>query len=192
MPWPGTRKRHTKACHPWSWRTPAHAQGLPNHAGQGYHGLKAVEWQARGPDGLKAVDRQVSGNFSCKASNQEGSKSSLTKPLVVSFPPVCRDQPRSLRVSLHQQVAVSCRVLAVPSSNVSFKWNFKAVEEDAVVEILGNQTKMNNLSSELKYTPRSTNDFGTLLCWADNGVEEMRKKGKIFKYTFLGFGSDFS
>ena len=124
---------------------------------------------------LKAVDRQVSGNFSCKASNQEGSKSSLTKPLVVSFPPVCRDQPRSLRVSLHQQVAVGCRVLAVPSSNVSFKWDFKAVEEDAVVEILGNQTKMSNLSSELKYMPRSTNDFGTLLCWADNGVGQMSK-----------------
>ena len=128
---------------------------------------------------LKAVDWQVSGNFSCKASNQEGSKSSPSKPLIVLFPPVCRDQPRSLRVSLNQSVAVSCRVLALPSSNVTFRWEFKGVEEEDLVEIHGNQTKMNKLSSELKYEPGSSSDFGTLLCWADNGVGQMSTPCRI-------------
>ena len=129
---------------------------------------------------LKSVDRHSSGNYSCKASNQEGTKSSPPQTLIVLFSPVCQDQPTSLRVSVHQQVAVKCRVLAFPSSNVSFRWDFKATEEEEeVVEAAGNQTSRSDLSSELRYAPGSNNGFGTLLCLADNGVGEMSTPCRI-------------
>ena len=128
---------------------------------------------------LKSVNKESSGSYFCKASNLEGSESSPPKPLVVLFPPICQDKPRSLRVYLREEVAVKCNVLAVPSSNVSFHWRFMAKGSGEVVEIRGNQTKTHDLSSEFKYTLDSERDIGTLFCWAENDVGQLKTPCRI-------------
>ena len=121
---------------------------------------------------LKSVDRHSTGKYTCKASNSEGSEISKPQTLTVLFPPVCEDQPRMVRVALHQLITVSCKVEAAPSSDVSFHWVFKANEEEVDIPVA--QMRISGSTSVVDYVPRTPKDYGTLLCWAENGVGRMK------------------
>ena len=126
---------------------------------------------------LKSVDRHATGNYSCKASNSEGSEISRPQTLTVLFPPVCEDQPRMVRVALHQLTTVSCKVQAAPSSGVSFRWVFKAKEEEVDIPVA--QMRISGPTSVVDYVPRTLQDYGTLLCWAENGVGRMKSPCRV-------------
>ena len=126
---------------------------------------------------LKSVDRHATGNYSCKASNSEGSEVSRPQTLTVLFPPVCEDQPRMVRVALHQLTTVSCKVQAAPSSGVSFRWVFKAKEEEVDIPVA--QMRISGPTSVVDYVPRTLQDYGTLLCWAENGVGRMKSPCRV-------------
>ena len=127
---------------------------------------------------LKSVNRHETGNYTCKASNSEGSETSKSQTLTVLFPPVCEDQPRTVRVALHQQVTVSCKVEAAPSSGLSFRWLFKGNKGEEV-DIPVAQMRISGPSSVVDYVPRTPQDYGTLLCWAENGVGRMKSPCRV-------------
>ena len=126
---------------------------------------------------LKSVDRHSTGKYSCKASNSEGSEISKPQTLTVLFPPVCEDQPRMVRVALHQLITVSCKVEAAPSSDLSFHWVFKANEEEVDIPVA--QMRISGSTSVVDYVPRTPQDYGTLLCWAENGVGRMKSPCQV-------------
>ena len=126
---------------------------------------------------LKSVDRHSTGKYTCKASNSEGSEISKPQTLTVLFPPVCEDQPRMVRVALHQLITVSCKVEAAPSSDLSFHWVFKANEEEVDIPVA--QMRISGSTSVVDYVPRTPQDYGTLLCWAENGVGRMKSPCKV-------------
>ena len=128
---------------------------------------------------LSNVDRHSSGSYSCNARNPEGRASSAPTPLNVHFPPECAANSDHvvMRAGLHQGVAVPCGVRAVPSNGLSFRWVFQAEEEE--VDIPVGQVKVDGTTSVMDYVPRTLRDYGTLLCWADNGVGEMSSPCRV-------------
>ena len=128
---------------------------------------------------LANVDRHSSGSYSCNARNPEGRATSAPTSLEVHFPPECatKEEHIVMRAGLHQGVAVPCGVRAVPSNGLSFQWVFQADEEE--VDIPVGQVKVDGTTSVMEYVPRTLRDYGTLLCWADNGVGEMRSPCRV-------------
>ncbi|KAF2902384.1 hypothetical protein ILUMI_03800 [Ignelater luminosus] len=83
--------------------------------------------------------------------------------------PVCRDSEISvIGASLDEVIRVRCHVAADPS-DVTFVWQFNNSGESFDVSPARFTTTSGNMS-ELKYTPASQRDYGTLTCWGQNPI----------------------
>ena len=130
---------------------------------------------------LRAVERHRAGNYSCTATNTEGVVSSPARMLRVLYPPECEnDTVTVLRAPLHRHTDVTCRVRAEPASGLSFRWAFHSVGEVDEVDIPGAQIRVTDgLSSVVDYVPRTSLDYGSLLCWAQTEVGEQTRPCRV-------------
>ncbi|XP_050526353.1 nephrin isoform X2 [Daktulosphaira vitifoliae] len=117
---------------------------------------------------LQRVTRSVAGKYACRATNSEGESFSNELNLRIKYAPGCRtDHVLVLGASRGESLDVLCEVDADPPAK-RFKWKFNNSGE--IIGIDPERYTSNSTSSVLKYTPVADLDYGTLSCWAENGV----------------------
>ncbi|XP_050699115.1 nephrin-like [Eriocheir sinensis] len=126
---------------------------------------------------MQKVSRRQAGSYTCGATNTQGSNTSAPIHLSVKYSPVCRvEQTDVYGVGRHEKTTVTCRVEADPPVT-SYRWAFNNTGE--FVDIPSSHYNIKNEDiksqrSDLRYSPVSDLDYGTLLCWATNAVGTQR------------------
>nr|XP_053641244.1 protein turtle-like [Cherax quadricarinatus]XP_053641245.1 protein turtle-like [Cherax quadricarinatus] len=117
---------------------------------------------------LRSVGRRYAGLFTCRATNVRGSTSSQPLTLSVKYPPVCAEnQRRTYGGGRGDQVNLTCDVEANPEPH-AFRWAFNTSTE--MKYLPKEDIHFQSGRSVVTYTPRTQQDFGTLLCWAVNEI----------------------
>ncbi|XP_037081011.1 synaptogenesis protein syg-2-like [Pollicipes pollicipes] len=117
---------------------------------------------------LQDLSRQRSGMYTCAATNDEGQGVSNALFLPVKYAPRCLPgQTLIYGAAKFEHVLVHCGVEANPAE-VTFRWSFNNTGE--ITHLPTAQFTVNGTSSTAEYVPRSELDYGTLLCWARNGI----------------------
>ncbi|XP_045127702.1 nephrin-like [Portunus trituberculatus] len=117
---------------------------------------------------LQKVVRAQAGRYSCLAHNAVGTSASNTLRLDVKFAPVCSPgQVTTYAVGKYEDAEVTCSVDANPTQE-SYQWTFNNTADTIDVP----QGRFTSLSSHsaITYTPMTSLDYGTLLCWAANPI----------------------
>ncbi|XP_011137451.1 hemicentin-2 isoform X2 [Harpegnathos saltator] len=114
------------------------------------------------------------GEYSCSAMNIVGETRSLPLLIQIKYAPRCREgnQWREIAVARHETVSLRCEVEAVPDDDVKFSWTYNSTRGD-VLPMPNSRAENKRLVSVLEYTP-GVNDYGTLACWASNGIGRQR------------------
>nr|XP_053651478.1 B-cell receptor CD22-like [Cherax quadricarinatus] len=122
---------------------------------------------------LQKVTRKQAGSYACAATNTQGSNTSSAILLSVKYSPVCRvEQTDVYGVGRHEKTTVTCRVEADPPVT-AYRWAFNNTGEFVDIPYSHYDIKgegINSQRSDLRYSPVSDLDYGTLLCWATNAV----------------------
>ncbi|XP_029346089.1 hemicentin-1 [Acyrthosiphon pisum] len=117
---------------------------------------------------LQRVTRNVAGRYACRATNSEGESFSNELSLRIKYAPGCRtDRVMVIGASRGESMDVPCEVDADPPAK-GFRWKFNNSGE--TIEIGPERYISNGTASVLRYTPVADLDYGTLSCWAMNGV----------------------
>ncbi|XP_042228361.1 nephrin-like isoform X2 [Homarus americanus] len=125
---------------------------------------------------LQKVTRKQAGSYTCSATNTQGHNTSAPILLSVKYSPVCRvEQTDVYGVGRHEKTTVTCRVEADPPVT-AYRWAFNNTGEFVDIPISHFDIKGEGISqrSDLRYSPVSDLDYGTLLCWATNAVGTQR------------------
>ncbi|KAJ8674503.1 hypothetical protein QAD02_005765 [Eretmocerus hayati] len=116
---------------------------------------------------LRVLTLAHGGEYSCLVKNAVGETSSA--PLVVNMKYAPRCKPgcewQEVTVTPGETIRLHCEVEADPRDSLRFSWTRNSS--------LGDVFPVNNPRSHsglLEYTPRLEHEFGTLACWASNGV----------------------
>lgn len=89
-----------------------------------------------------------------------------TNSLIFTDSPVCRSGQKVMYgAAKHEEVKVVCEVEADPRQ-LSFRWEFNSSSDNLQVLTFVAE----GLRSVATYIPRTEQDYGTLLCWAENSV----------------------
>lgn len=107
--------------------------------------------------------------------------------LQTDTPTCATDNELFLETQLFAEVTVSCAVMAEPS-DVLFFWEFNStLPGDNAHQRKEPLMSITNagLRSELKFTPRSPQEYGTLYCYAQNRIGQ-QKKPCVFHITKSG------
>ncbi|KAK7865976.1 hypothetical protein R5R35_009404 [Gryllus longicercus] len=121
---------------------------------------------------LQGVTRHHAGSYTCQAANERGETASPPVHLRVQYSPVCSNEDVVVvGASVNEMLRVRCLVAADPA-DVSFVWQFNNSGESFDVSPVrfGTSHGANGSSSELRYTPTSDRDYGTLTCWGTNPI----------------------
>ncbi|XP_047741620.1 uncharacterized protein LOC108681272, partial [Hyalella azteca] len=126
---------------------------------------------------LQKVTRRHAGVYSCSATNSQGFNSSKPVMLNVKYSPVCRvEQSDVYGVGRLEKTTVTCRVEADPPAT-AYRWAFNNTGEFVDIPeshfIIKSDGELGQ-RSDLRYSPVSDLDYGTLLCWARNSVGNQR------------------
>ncbi|XP_054719189.1 neural cell adhesion molecule 1-A-like [Uloborus diversus] len=120
---------------------------------------------------LQKVQRTSRGYYTCVASNSEGEGESNNVQLRVQYSPLCKPGQKVIYgAARHEAVKVVCEVEADPKQ-LSFRWEFNSSSDN--MQVLTFVT--DNLRSVATYIPRTEQDYGTLLCWAENSVGRQKE-----------------
>ncbi|KAL1477683.1 hypothetical protein MTO96_017085 [Rhipicephalus appendiculatus] len=115
---------------------------------------------------IRNIGTSHSGNYSCLGANSEGVGSSAEVNIHVKHSPVCRSHQRVVYTAARaEEVDVSCEVEAHPAA-VTFLWLFNSSLQSHQLD----SVHWNGTQSTARYAAHSTDDYGTLLCWARNEV----------------------
>ncbi|RZF47471.1 hypothetical protein LSTR_LSTR007398, partial [Laodelphax striatellus] len=122
---------------------------------------------------LQQVSRTSAGNYTCVGFNTEGDGESNAFYLNVLYAPTCRpNQTRVHGVAKQEKANISCEVDANPTE-VQFRWTFNNSAES--LEVSRGHIARSGTTSVVSYTPMTELDYGTLLCWASNGIGHQRQ-----------------
>ncbi|XP_071550563.1 neural cell adhesion molecule 2-like [Panulirus ornatus] len=123
---------------------------------------------------LQGLSKTSSGQYTCSASNLQGTCGSNAVQLSVKFSPLCRPgQTLVYGAGKMEELNITCSVEAHPEPT-SFRWAFNSSSE--VVDIPASKVRsVGKGRSQVTYTPRRHQDYGSLLCWATNDVGVQRK-----------------
>jgi len=122
---------------------------------------------------IQNVQRHWAGIYTCVASNDEGDGESNAIALHVRFFPVCKSgQITTYHVARGELIQVPCEIEAYPTDLI-FHWSFNGSRDFA--DIPGSNYVADRLKSALSYRPVTDQDYGTLMCWAQNTVGEQRQ-----------------
>ncbi|KAG8185952.1 hypothetical protein JTE90_013612 [Oedothorax gibbosus] len=115
---------------------------------------------------LQKVSRTSRGHYTCVATNSEGEGESNVVQLRVQYAPLCKPGQKVVYgAARHEAVNVLCEVEADPRQ-VNFRWEFNSSSDN--LQVL--RFVPEGLRSVATYVPRSEQDYGTLICWAENSV----------------------
>ncbi|XP_064467309.1 hemicentin-2-like [Ornithodoros turicata] len=150
---------------------------------------------------LRGVQRHDTGHYSCVATNAEGTVESNQVILRVQYLPVCGPGQRTVySASRHEEIRITCTVIADPANNVTFHWSFNSSSghprdiSPALYSTLPSpESESRGRSSStvatarslLQYTPRNESDYGTLSCSARNAVGLMMRPC-VYHVVFAG------
>ena len=89
--------------------------------------------------------------------------------------PRCRkdNERREIAVARHETILLKCEVEALPDDYVRFSWTYNGTVGD-VLPMPNSRVENKGLVSMLEYTPNTETDYGTLACWASNGIGRQR------------------
>lgn len=155
---------------------------------------------------LRAVKRTQRGHYTCSAANPVGESFSNAVFLRVQFAPVCasasaHNKPVVRRVhasSPHEPLKVECRVEADPVDNVTFRWAHASPAQGALSdakptvaqltfleETMFSSPANEPLVSYANFVPRSESDLGSLLCFAQSALGEMRDASTACEFKLV-------
>ncbi|XP_042873910.1 uncharacterized protein LOC122254330 [Penaeus japonicus] len=121
---------------------------------------------------LQRVVRAWAGVYSCHALNPVGDGVSNTLRLDVKYAPVCSPgQVTTYAVGRYEDAEVTCSVDANPALT-KFQWTFNNTAD--IIDVPQGRFSSDNTASVITYTPMTSLDYGTLLCWADNPIGTQR------------------
>ena len=87
----------------------------------------------------------------------------------VTDEPVCKEGQESVYyVALNKRVDIMCEVLSHPDKDLTYHWVFNTSHE--IIDIQQEDITVMGSASLVRYIPRTSHDYGSLLCWADNYV----------------------
>ncbi|GFU00828.1 nephrin [Nephila pilipes] len=120
---------------------------------------------------LQKVQRTSRGHYTCVASNSEGEGESNVVQLRVQYSPLCKPGQKVVYgAARHEAVNVLCEVEADPRQ-VNFHWEFNSSSDN--LQVL--RFVPEGLRSVATYIPRTEQDYGTLLCFAENSVGRQKE-----------------
>ncbi|XP_071543726.1 uncharacterized protein [Panulirus ornatus] len=122
---------------------------------------------------LQRVVRDQAGRYSCHAHNVVGDGSSNSLRLDVKYAPVCSPgQVTTYAVGRYEDAEVTCSVQANPLQ-ASFQWTFNNTAD--TIDVPQGRFTSSSSHSVITYTPMTSLDYGTLLCWASNEIGTQRE-----------------
>ncbi|XP_012060705.1 PREDICTED: neural cell adhesion molecule 1 [Atta cephalotes] len=115
------------------------------------------------------------GEYSCVAMNAVGETHSPPLFIHMKYAPRCRkdNERREIAVARHETILLKCEVEALPDDYVRFSWTYNGTVGD-VLPMPNSRVENKGLVSMLEYTPNTETDYGTLACWASNGIGRQR------------------
>ncbi|XP_047486686.1 uncharacterized protein LOC125037552 [Penaeus chinensis] len=121
---------------------------------------------------LQRVVRAWAGLYSCHALNPVGGGVSNTLRLDVKYAPVCSPgQVTTYAVGRYEDAEVTCSVDANPALT-KFQWTFNNTAD--IIDVPQGRFSSDSTVSVITYTPMTSLDYGTLLCWAYNSIGTQR------------------
>ncbi|KPM11954.1 nephrin-like protein 2, partial [Sarcoptes scabiei] len=125
------------------------------------------------------IGRENSGRYRCKAFNSQGESESEEIVLKILHKPICKNNQRTLfGVAQSEPLQVPCTVESDPE-DVTFRWMLNSSRDGFSKMIPINSFKVKQQAtgslirtSILRFEPKSSNDYGQLLCWATNKLGE--------------------
>ncbi|XP_068217398.1 nephrin-like isoform X2 [Palaemon carinicauda] len=117
---------------------------------------------------LQKVTRSQAGKYTCHAQNILGYGNSNALQLDVKYAPVCLPgQVTTYAVGRYEDAEVTCEVEANPLE-ATFQWTFNNTAD--TIDVPQGRYTSTNSHSVITYTPMTSLDYGTLLCWASNEI----------------------
>ncbi|XP_050699123.1 nephrin-like [Eriocheir sinensis] len=121
---------------------------------------------------LQRVVRRQAGLYSCLARNAIGETASNHLRLDVKYAPVCSPgQVTTYAVGRYEDAEVTCAVDANPAQT-SYQWTFNNTAD--TIDVPQGRFSSSSTHSVITYTPMTSLDYGTLLCWAANEIGSQR------------------
>nr|XP_040567358.1 hemicentin-1-like [Lepeophtheirus salmonis] len=118
---------------------------------------------------LQKVTRADSGIYTCTAHNAEGDGESNNLQLDIRYKPFCKpNQVQVYGVAKHEQIRISCDVIANPSADMTFDWVFNTSSER--IDLQQNRIDVHGSRSLAIHTPQTELDYGSLMCWGKNYI----------------------
>ncbi|XP_069953152.1 uncharacterized protein [Cherax quadricarinatus] len=122
---------------------------------------------------LQRVTRTQAGRYTCLAHNTVGDGLSNSLTLDVKYAPVCSPgQVTTYAVERYEDAEVTCSVEANPIQE-SFQWTFNNTAD--TIDVPNGRFTSLVSHSVITYTPMTSFDYGTLLCWATNEIGEQKE-----------------
>ncbi|CAG0879941.1 unnamed protein product [Cyprideis torosa] len=124
---------------------------------------------------LQKISRASAGNYTCVGTNAEGKGESPPVDLRVKYPPVCAESEfgnNVYGVARMEEANITCHVSAVPPP-FAFRWTFN--KSSTELDLPSSTYTFLGHTSVLRYSPKTDQDYGSLLCTAENeiGVQEV-------------------
>jgi len=116
---------------------------------------------------INSISEELNGEYGCSATNQAGTGYSNTLVLKVATAPSCLNNSTTvIEMSLHEETEIHCSMKW--ESELRFRWSMKSQDFGETMDFPKAQFTEDGPDSKLRFSPRSTSDYGDILCKATN------------------------
>lgn len=121
---------------------------------------------------INSITEEQNGEYGCSATNQAGTGYSNTLALKVAMAPSCLNNNSTtvIEMSLHEETEILCSMKW--ASELKFRWMMKSKDFGETVDFPKAQFTEEGPDSKLRFSPRSTSDYGDIVCMATNSNGE--------------------
>jgi len=117
---------------------------------------------------INSITEEQNGEYGCAATNQAGTGYSSTLALNVAMAPSCLKSNTTtvIEMALHEETEIPCSMKW--ESKLRFRWMLTSKDFGEKVDFPRAQFTENGADSKLRFSPRSTSDYGEIVCMATN------------------------
>jgi len=117
---------------------------------------------------INSITEEQNGEYGCAATNQAGTGYSNTLALKVAMAPTCLNNNSTtvIEMSLHEETEILCSMKW--ESELRFRWKMTSKEFGETVDFPRSQFTEEGAESKLRFSPRSSSDYGDIVCMATN------------------------